>query len=142
MYIYYKNNLIAEAKNEIEKQELINIFIKERRAFYNQLYDRIDKFLKNLSKIRQKDSTESIEIYYEFLKKNYNEELIELELIGKEFFRKNYRGFYFQNSLEGYIGFYVETKGAYDCIPISVLMLRCCREIPIVEDFEISKETY
>ena len=140
MYIYYRNKLIAEAKNEYEKNELINLFIKDRRLFYNQLYNRIDKFLKTLSYIRQKESTESIEDYFKFLKQNYKNELIELELIGKEFFRSKYRGFYFQNSLEGYIGFYVETKGAYDCIPITVLLLKCCREIPITDDFEIKQE--
>ena len=137
MYIYYKNNLIAKAQDEKEKENLINIFINNRKAFYNQLYDRIDRFIEKLPSIRQKMNTETIESYLNYLETNHKEDLEELELIGKEFFRKNYKGFYFQNSMEGYIGFYVESKGAYDCVPLSVVLLKCCREVPIKNDFEI-----
>ena len=48
MYVYYKNKLIAKARDEKEKDELIGIFTRERRTFYNQLYDRIKTYLDNL----------------------------------------------------------------------------------------------
>lgn len=137
MYVYYKNKLIAKAGTESEKNELIKIFRKERRAYYNQLYDRIEDFLNNLTNIRVKKDSETYGEYKDFLEKNHRKTLKELELLGKEFYRNQYKGYYFQNSMEGYIGFYIETEDAYDCVPLSVLLLKCCREVPKDDDFKI-----
>lgn len=137
--IYYRNTLIAQEVPNEETEELISLFTNERRLFYNQLYDRIEKFLENLCDIRLKEKFETNKEYLKFIEKNYKDNLLELELIGKEFYRQNYKGFYFYNAEDGYIGFNIKNKDTIENIPLSVVLLKCCKEIPKKKDFTIKE---
>ena len=138
MNIYYKNELILQNIPKEKINEEIDNFIEKEKTIYQKLYEKTKNLLKKIENIRPKQLGEFNEEYLHFLKENYKDSLLELEFIGKEFYKKDFIDIYFENSKNTLVGFIFKNKnGAIEKISIVPFLLNISIKIPDEKNFKI-----
>ncbi len=138
MQVFLKGQLLSSV-NTLEEGELyIEEYQRNIYDRYKYFIDKAEELISEISyKVRERKFGESEEEYSDFISKNYNDLYLEIDKLGKDYFKDDFVETCIYNSKDCLVGYRIKKDNEIKFFGLENMSLQACTKFVYRKDFEI-----